>query len=348
MPIDETTRLLRRSSELGTPQVENGYIHNKASSNLKGIFGVLRPGFTKKYNFWLFSIFGFFMAFFCFARLKYLSTSVLEAELTPGDWFWFHDGILHIGFMLHLATMLPAGLLMILQFVPRIRYKFMLFHRLNGYVVIILALIGNVTAMIIARRAFGGDMGSQTCTGFLALASTVAMALAWWNIRCLQIDLHRAWMLRAMFWMGSIVSTRAIMPLMSIVQTALGGYFIAWPCDEIIFILGNREDLVMSQFPQCLIPNGTTSGWVAVEGDLDFSNPVGLGAIFNTNFGAGLWLALILHMIGVEIYLALTPIESERLRKVSYERQLAAGYENPGNCGTTVSKWGDIGSNATA
>lgn len=55
-----------------------------------------------------------------------------------------------------------------------------------------------------------------------------------------------------------------------------------------------------------------------------------------------------LHMIGVEIYLALTPVERERLRKVSYERQLAAGYKNPGNCGTTISRWGDIGSNETA
>ncbi|KAH8698995.1 hypothetical protein BGW36DRAFT_340345 [Talaromyces proteolyticus] len=343
MPINETSRLLRRSSEEGRPPVGNGHTSIKTGPNFKAIFRILRPGFTKKYNFWLFSVFGFFMALFCFARLKYLSTTVLEAELTPGDWYWFRDGTLHIGFMLHLATMLPAGLLMILQFVPRIRYRFMLFHRLNGYVVIILALIGNVTAMIIARHAFGGDMGSQTCTGFLALASTVAMMLAWWNIRCLQIDLHRAWMLRAMFWMGSIVSTRVIMPLMSIIQTALGGYFVAWPCDEIRFILADREDLMMSQFPQCLMPNGTTSGWVAVEGDLDFSNPVGLGAIFNSNFGAALWLALILHMIGVEIYLAMTPIESERLRKVSYERQLAAGYENPGNCGTTVSKWGDVG-----
>ena len=232
------------------------------------------------------------MSFFCFARLKYLSTSVLAAELTPGDWYWFRNGTMHIGFMLHLASMVPAGLLMIVQFVPRIRRKFVLFHRLNGYVVITLSLVGNVTAMIIARHAFGGDMGGQTCTGFLAIASTIAIALAWWNIRCLQIDLHRAWMLRAMFWMGSIVSTRLIMPLMAIFQTILGGYFIAWPCDEIRYILGGSEDLMMSRFPQCLMPNGTTSGWVAVEGDLDFSNPTGLGAVFNSNFGAGVGFSL--------------------------------------------------------
>lgn len=46
-------------------------------------------------------------------------------------------------------------------------------------------------------------------------------------------------------------------------------------------------------------------------------------------------------MIGVEIYLSLTPRESARLRQVSYERQLAAGFKNPGNGGWTVDRFGD-------
>ena len=61
-----------------------------------------------------------------------------------------------------------------------------------------------------------------------------------------------------------------------------------------------------------------------------------------------LWLALVLHMIGVELYLALTPGERDRLRKVSYERQLAAGYKNPGNSGTTITQWADHGSSEIA
>jgi hypothetical protein len=52
-------------------------------------------------------------------------------------------------------------------------------------------------------------------------------------------------------------------------------------------------------------------------------------------------MALFLHVVGVEIYLALTPVEAERLRRVSYEKQLQAGYKNPGNAGTTVQRWGD-------
>lgn len=54
-----------------------------------------------------------------------------------------------------------------------------------------------------------------------------------------------------------------------------------------------------------------------------------------------MWAGMVLHIIGVEIYLSLTPREAERLRKVSYERALEAGFKNPGNTGTTASRFGD-------
>jgi hypothetical protein len=46
-------------------------------------------------------------------------------------------------------------------------------------------------------------------------------------------------------------------------------------------------------------------------------------------------------VLGCEIYLWLTPAESARLRQVSYERQLEAGYKNPGSAGLVVQKYGD-------
>jgi hypothetical protein len=39
--------------------------------------------------------------------------------------------------------------------------------------------------------------------------------------------------------------------------------------------------------------------------------------------------------------LHLTPKEAERLRKVSYQRQLEAGMKNPGSAGLTADKLGD-------
>lgn len=54
-----------------------------------------------------------------------------------------------------------------------------------------------------------------------------------------------------------------------------------------------------------------------------------------------LWLALMLHAIGIEIYLRLTPRETERLREVSYQRQLEAGMRRPGSAGLTADRLGD-------
>lgn len=52
-------------------------------------------------------------------------------------------------------------------------------------------------------------------------------------------------------------------------------------------------------------------------------------------------MGIVLHIIGVELYLGLTPRESERLRQVSYEKQCEAGLKNPGFSGWTVNRWGD-------
>ena len=56
---------------------------------------------------------------------------------------------------------------------------------------------------------------------------------------------------------------------------------------------------------------------------------------------AQLWIAIVMHAIGVEIYLNLTPAENHRLRRISYEKQLEAGYANPGSAGITADGWGD-------
>ena len=53
-------------------------------------------------------------------------------------------------------------------------------------------------------------------------------------------------------------------------------------------------------------------------------------------------MSLFLYMVGVEVYLALTSVESERLKIVSYEKQLEAGFENPGNAGLTAERWGGV------
>jgi uncharacterized membrane protein len=147
---------------------------------------------------------------FSLARISYLNISgdapsSFKSGAVTGEWFWYRSGIHRIGITLHLTAIVPAGVLMVFQFVPIIRYKAILVHRINGYLIILLATLGNVGAIMIARRAFGGTLATQSAVGYLAMFTTISVALAYYNIKKLQIDQHRAWMLRAMFALGTII-----------------------------------------------------------------------------------------------------------------------------------------------
>lgn len=103
---------------------------------------------------------------------------------------------------IHLYCILPASLLVCLQFVPVIRHKAILFHRLNGYAVILLSLVSSAGTIIIAKHAFGGEFATQTWTGTLVILTTIGYIMAWINIKLLQIDQHRAWMMRTWTWVS--------------------------------------------------------------------------------------------------------------------------------------------------
>lgn len=91
------------------------------------------------------------------------------------------------------------------------------------------------------------------------------------------------------------------------------------------------------------------------------SGAMSAGATLGLAFGPALWLALVLHAVGIEVYvsfnispesyaavtnaeahqLRLTPFEHDRLRNVSYQRQVEAGMRNPGMAGLTADRLGD-------
>src|ERR1700761_7197052 len=96
--------------------------------------------------------------------------------------------------------LLAAAILACLQFTPIIRHKALLFHRVNGYLIIVLFMISNAGVLMILRHAFGGSTNNQSSMGLLIIVSTFSIFMAWYNIKKLQVDQHRAWMLRAFFW----------------------------------------------------------------------------------------------------------------------------------------------------
>lgn len=303
-------------------------------------------GYDKSYNFILFVIFAGALLGFTLARLQYLSVADVFAKKTSaGAWFWFRSGIYRIGITLHLGTILPCGFLVVFQFVPKIRHRLPWIHRINGYTIIVLLLVSNVSVVMMLRRAFGGGLDIQSGVGVLTLITTVGVAMAYYNILKLQIDEHRAWMLRTMFYMSSIVTVRIILGAASVIISTLSTYHSVWSCAKIAFTwkFNGQEGNYLDSYPACRNTSeaNTSSVYIPIKADLTVENVIQNGASLELTFGMAVWLALFLHGVGVEIYLRLTPRESERLRMVSYERQLAAGYKNPGSAGLVVEKFGD-------
>jgi hypothetical protein len=55
---------------------------------------------------------------------------------------------------------------------------------------------------VIARIAFGGTLDTQLFVGVLVILTTGSLFLGWVNIKRLQIDQHRKWMLRTWFYVS--------------------------------------------------------------------------------------------------------------------------------------------------
>ncbi|KAG9943338.1 hypothetical protein KCU85_g8763, partial [Aureobasidium melanogenum] len=302
-------------------------------------------GFSKGYNAILaFLALGYLLGF-TLARLQYLlfngvfcnPNSAGGTGAAPGECYYWSQVPFKIGMKLHLYTILPASLLVILQFIPVIRHKIILFHRMNGYAIVILSLVSNAGTIIITRHAFGGDFATQTWTGAMVILTTVGYIMAWVNIKLLQIDQHRAWMLR----FSTIITIRIIMIISAQIISMSRDWYTVRPCAQIAFALGENETL--AAYPQCAdYFNGNAPNLpVIVTADFSSDNSMELSAALGIPFGAAGWLALLLHTLAIETYLRLTPKESDRLRQVSYERQLEKGMSRPGYAGLVPERFGD-------
>ena len=166
-------------------------------------------GFSKGYNFILWFNFAGALMGFILARFEYLNFygifcgAKLSAtnHAAPGEcYYYLAPDYERIGIIMHLAGILPAGFLVFFQFVPVIRHRLILFHRINGYFVITLSFAATAGALMIARNAFGGNASTQVGIGLLAIIFLGSLVMAYINIKRLKIEQHRMWMLRAWFY----------------------------------------------------------------------------------------------------------------------------------------------------
>ncbi|KAK3070196.1 hypothetical protein LTR53_010891 [Teratosphaeriaceae sp. CCFEE 6253] len=306
-------------------------------------------GFSKGYNFVLFFLAVGYLFAFTLARLEYLAFNTVfcgtqrapGVGAAPGECFYWLQDPFKLGMKLHLYTILPASFLVTFQWVPVIRHKVRLFHRLNGYTIVILSLFSHAGTVIIAKHTFGGDFATQAWVGMLVILTTIGYIMAWVNIKLLQIDQHRAWMMRTWAWFATIITIRIIMIISAQVISTSSEWFTTRPCAQINSALGRSGTLAF--YPACgsYFDGTSPDKRVIVSPDFESDNPIELSAALAVPFGTAGLTALVLHTIAVELYLRLTPAESDRLRQVSYERQLERGFKRPGYAALTVERFGD-------
>jgi hypothetical protein len=118
----------------------------------------------------------------------------------PGEcYYYLNFNRYKVGILLHLGGVLPAGILAVLQFTPFIRHRWIIVHRITGYFALLLYTISLVGALMIARNAFGGGLDVQAWVGFIGIGVLICFIISYINIKRLQIEQHRAWMLRGWF-----------------------------------------------------------------------------------------------------------------------------------------------------
>lgn len=300
-------------------------------------------GFSKGYNFVLFFVFAGALMGFTLARFQYLNYyGNFCGRPGIGECYFYTKGLEEIGLLMHLATILPTAFLVCFQFVPVIRHKAILVHRLNGYVILLLSLVSTVGALMTARHAFGGGLDVQLGVGFLGVLFIGCMVLGYINIKRLQLEQHRAWMLRGWFYASSIITLRLIMFIMASIIGSSNEYNSSRLCAQIDYTLG--ENRTRADYPDCDVfySGEIPDKQVLVRANMGATgDAMTTGSALGLSFGPGLWLALAIHAIGIEIYLGLTPFEHERLRNISYQRQKEAGMKNPGRAGLTADRLGD-------
>lgn len=296
-------------------------------------------GFKRGYNFPLWVILAGAALGFCASRAMYLDYDETygKNKRVTGDWEHQAKGLGRTGMLMHLACVVPIGFLLPWQFLPVVRHRAIWLHRVFGYLLILLLLGGNVGAIIVAPMSFGGSLDIRTLVGVLAIMTTGSALLAWINIRRLQIDQHRNWMLRTWAYAFIIITQRLMMLAASPVVSRVGGMYAAMACSTIDSI-GEivAPNLSAVYYPEC---EGAGPGrTVAVLADMN-PEPTAEGlpqlhhiaATLRLVFPVTVVLAVLLHAFAVETYIHLTPHEAARLKRVSRERQLAKGYRLAGD-----------------
>ncbi|KAG8739698.1 hypothetical protein FRC10_005259 [Ceratobasidium sp. 414] len=296
-------------------------------------------GFQKGLSLGLFVVFSGAILGFSLARTPLLSFQQLLKITTPGEGYWYSKPIWKPNVMVHIWTSLrtsPAcSSTVALNPMTYLQRPVSspssascpsrtTFHGYLGYAVSLLQVIACVCGAVAGRHAQGGDLNVQSAVYMLGSASGGAVVMGCYEAWRGDIAAHREWMLRGWFYNGTFVTTRVTALLSAQVITAIDTYFSLWRCSEVGYVLKNAGTLAQN-YPLCGTPNGLArpdDTWVAVHSSWN-EGRLGKGSASRASFGMALWVAMILHVLGIELYLRVTTSESKWWRE--WSRRKAVG-----------------------
>lgn len=197
--------------------------------------------------------------------------------------------------------------------------------------------------------SIGGQAIMRLWIGVIGAMITIGFIMAIYNIKRLQIDQHRAWMLRVWTWAASIATLRLLLMAGMHCANAYGYvYHTSFKCAQIYFMyqhvgVPDQVNPTGQLYPACstvqtraglptgqqIDPSVNTATFVSVSSV--GQGPEASAALIHNLFPMAAWLAIFLHALVIEVYLWLTPAEHYRLRNVSYERQIEKGYRVRGS-----------------
>jgi uncharacterized membrane protein len=116
--------------------------------------------------------------------------------------------------VLHIVPGLLFLTLGALQFVPRIRQRYIRVHRRLGWVLVACAAVSGLSGLVVNFRfpAFGG-VSTQAATLFFGAIFLFSLTNAIRHIRRKQVRLHREWMLRTFALAMGVASVRVFVGL---------------------------------------------------------------------------------------------------------------------------------------
>ncbi|KDN41033.1 hypothetical protein RSAG8_07739, partial [Rhizoctonia solani AG-8 WAC10335] len=249
-------------------------------------------------------LYGIALAMMFIANIRFLFPGGLKTKLMPEEYFSYKISPNGALLLTHLACVLPASMLSIIQFIPRLRAKYSLWHRYAGRIINVLTMISSICAIAIGRVSFGGDLATQTATFALGTMVLYSVIAGWKAIRQRKIEEHRIWMVRAWAYQMSIVTMRVIMPVSMILIDARGGYYVTMTCNEVANSLNNTDQFV-HEYPQCQPSwTGKPVEHVSIRAGLEEGLPLAAGT--RATFGMAAWVAIWIHFVWTERYITMS------------------------------------------